>query len=98
MHPIHIPARLNGYDIVAACPNFTGYAHPSLDDWVIFGVDPSRRTGKYVTAHVMARPDPDGPPTREWFWGHYFDDKVAAHNDFLDRCRLFYATPDAVTS
>lgn len=63
-----VPAKLNGYNIIADGPYFrqNGTIEPNVR--VIMGHDPSRRYPKYVTALVNIETTP-----REWFWGHYFE-------------------------
>lgn len=80
---IKIPPRLNGYEILAACAVFIEPGRPEANMMVVFGIDPSRRTGKYVTAMVDGR----AGDIREWFWGHYFENADRATMDFFERTR-----------
>lgn len=91
--PLTIPARLNGYDIIASCSVFIDVDRPEEHETVILGIDLTRRHSKYVTAMVDGRP---AEPVHEWYWGHYFEDPERAMIDFHQRTRLPHLAEHAV--
>lgn len=82
MRDIIIPARLNGYEIIAAMTSFDPYGDPVENEIVIMGHDPSRRSSKYVTAFYKPREEPQ---PREWYWGHYYETIDEARSSLINR-------------
>jgi len=81
----NIPARLNGYTIIAAVTRVEPNGRQvSNQEVVILGHDPGRRSGKYVTAMVSAL---DPSPT-EWYWGYYTEDLGLAIRSLAKRSNM----------
>lgn len=80
--------RLNGYNIIAQA---RVQSPPAGDQpvYALLGHDPSRRYPAYVTALATEHSVTN---SREWFWGHYFENgKDAFHlalADWIKRLRL----------
>lgn len=98
-----IPAKMNGYDIIAAAPplripnpqNLTGAPCSFMhDEFIVLGQDLSRERPKWVTAYIQV------PRTARiynahdgWVWGHYFENAAQAAQDFTQRLLYKIDTP-----
>lgn len=88
MFQVHrIPAKLNGFDIIAALPKILPNGQPSDKEVVILGHDATRRNSKYVTAYVDMQYSPHRS-IREWFWGNYMEELDVALKSLITRASI----------